>query len=257
MFPLILGMLSILGLVVHDTATEDRVRSLILGVFPSDAHAQLGSALNSVKHSSGVLGAVAIAGLVWSGTSLFAGMEFALTQIFGSRQRDMVRQRAMGAMMLLVFLAAILITVGANSVAGAVPILSVGSFVVGTGAMVGLLIAIYRFVPNTTFTLAEIWPGALLAGVLIEVFTFAFPIYARLTHGFNSYGQQFALFFLLATWLVFLSQFILLGAVFNRMRAGEPGEVGLLGVDTRGRPAPRPDEAIQEQAPQSSPAQVQ
>ena len=61
-------------------------------------------------------------------------------------------------------------------------------------------------------------PGALLAGVLMEIVTLAFPLYAKLVHGFNTYGAAFALFFLLATWLFFICQFILLGAVL----IGEP-----------------------------------
>lgn len=56
----------------------------------------------------------------------------------------------------------------------------------------------------------------------------AFPFYAKFVHGFNSYGATFALFFLLATWLFFLSQFILLGAVTNRMVIGVPKAGGAL-----------------------------
>jgi len=48
------------------------------------------------------------------------------------------------------------------------------------------------------------------------------------SHGFGTYGQQFALFFLLATWLGFLSQFILIGAVFNKMRLGVPHHAGIV-----------------------------
>ena len=50
----------------------------------------------------------------------------------------------------------------------------------------------------------------------------------RSTHGspggFNTYGAQFALFFLLATWFYLLSQLVLLGAVYNKFRLGEPAK---------------------------------
>jgi len=87
---------------------------------------------------------------------------------------------------------------------------------------------IYRFVPNRTFALKDVWPGAVLAGVLTELFSLLFPLYAKVSHGFGTYGQQFALFFLLATWLGFLSQFILIGAVFNKMRLGAPEKRGIV-----------------------------
>ena len=106
--------------------------------------------------------------------------------------------------------------------------------------MIGLVTLIYRVVPNRTFELSEVWRGALLAGILMELVTLAFPIYARLVHGFNSYGATFALFFLLATWLFFISQFVLLGAVTNRMVVGVPEEGGAVAepegavIETRG-----------------------
>jgi membrane protein len=102
-------------------------------------------------------------------------------------------------------------------------------------------VALYRFVPNRPLRMRDVLPGALLVGVLIEALSLAFPLYARLAGGFNTYGAQFALFFLLATWFYFLSQLVLLGAVFIRFRVGEPIEtVQALeaGVDRRRRPGP-------------------
>ena len=58
------------------------------------------------------------------------------------------------------------------------------------------------------------------SGVLIEGLSLGFPLYARFAGSFNTYGAQFGLFFLLATWLYLLSQLLLLGAVYNRFRLG-------------------------------------
>jgi membrane protein len=247
MFPLMLGLLSIIGLVIHNPSTESRVQALIIGIFPPDAHQQLTEALKGVKENLGLVSLISLAGLVWGGTSFFASIEFALTQIFGTRQRSLVRQRAMGAVMMLVFLAALLLTAGANAAVGTgLAFGQVLGFLLGAVALVALLVVIYRFVPNRSFGIAQVWPGALVAGVLIEALSLGFPIYARLVHGFNTYGQQFALFFLLATWLYFLSQLLLLGAVFNRMRLGAPREEGALAEPgERGEAAPRPADAIE------------
>jgi hypothetical protein len=94
--------------------------------------------------------------------------------------------------------------------------------------MVVLLVLLYRFVPNRTFSLREVLPGALLAGVLIEALSLVFPLYQRFAGGFNTYGAQFGLFFLLATWLYLLSELLLLGAVYNRFRLGQPSTKGLI-----------------------------
>jgi YihY family inner membrane protein len=228
MFPLILGMLAIVGLVISDPAMQKKLYDGIVSAFPGDAHRDILSALTGVKHNAGILGIVSIAGLLWSGTSLFASMEFALTMIFGTKQRDMLRQRLMGLVMVLVFIAAVLLTVTANSAAAASPGAGVLGSILGAVVLVGLMMLIYRWVPNRTFAFKELWPGALLAGVLIELFSLVFPLYAKISKGFGTYGQQFALFFLLATWLSFMSQFILIGAVFNKMRLGIPEDEGVV-----------------------------
>jgi membrane protein len=228
MFPLILGMLAIVGLVIDNPDLQTKLYNGIVSVFPSDAHKEILSALTGVKHNAGILGIVSIIGLLWSGTSLFASMEFALTMIFGTKQRDTLRQRLMGLVMVLVFIAAVLLTVTANSAAAASPGAGVVGAVLGAVVLVVLMIVIYRWVPNRTFALKDIWPGALLAGALIEVFSLLFPLYAKVSKGFGTYGQQFALFFLLATWLSFMCQFILIGAVFNKMRLGTPTDEGIV-----------------------------
>jgi membrane protein len=230
MFPMILGALSILGLAIRDPGTEARFQTLILQIFPGNAQPELQSAIIGVKQSAGWMGLLSLLGLLWAAGGIFSTMEFALTQIFGTKQRDMLRQKAMGLLMMLVLVVAIVMTVGANAIVAflTLPFAWVFSFVIGAAVMVALLALLYRFVPNRTFDLRDVLPGALLAGVLIEVLSLGFPLYARFAGHFNTYGAQFGLFFLLATWFYLLSELLLLGAVFNRFRLGEPATRGLI-----------------------------
>lgn len=228
MFPIILGSLSVIGLAIRDPQTEAKFQTFVLQVFPATAQPELQSALHGVKQSAGWLGLVSLAGLIWSASSIYSTMEFALTRIFGTRQRDMLRQRLMGLVMMLVLVVAILLIAVINSLAAFLPQAWIISLIAGAFVVVALLVALYRFLPNRTFRLRDVLPGAVLAGVLIEVLSLAFPLYARIAGGFNTYGAQFALFFLLATWFYLLSQLILLGAVVNRFRLD-------LSVDTKKR----------------------
>jgi hypothetical protein len=157
----------------------------------------------------------------------------------------------MGFLMMLILVAAIAFTVVVNSLTAFIPMagpaLGIVSFLLGAGVMIGLLVALYRLVPNRTFSFREVLPGALLAGTLIEVLSLAFPLYARFAGGFNTYGQQFGLFFLLATWFYLLSQLILLGAVYNRYRMGEPVTRGIVASPMHeARDNARPVEAIRQ-----------
>jgi membrane protein len=225
MFPIILGTLSIIGLAIRDPQTEAKFQTFVLQVFPATAQPELQSALHGVKQSAGWLGLVSLAGLIWSASSIFSAIEFALSRIFGTRQRNVLKQRLMGLVMMLVLVVAIVLIAAINAVAAFFPQAWITSLVGGAVVIVALLVALYRFVPNRKFRLRDVLPGAVLAGVLIEVLSLAFPIYARIAGGFNTYGAQFALFFLLATWFYFLSQLILLGAVVNRFRMDPSFEV--------------------------------
>jgi len=67
-----------------------------------------------------------------------------------------------------------------------------------------------------------------IAGTAMEALSLLWPVYTGFSRGFSTYGSALALFFLLAAWLYFLAEFILLGAVANRMHVGAPDSRGLL-----------------------------
>jgi membrane protein len=249
MFPMMLGVLSIIGLAVRDPATEVRFQRLIIQAFPGSAQGDLLNALRGVKQSAGWIGLVSLGGLIWSASGIFGAMEFGLTQIFGTKRRDFLRQKLMALVMMVVLVVALGITVAANWAAGLVagrfPYAWVLSFVIGAAVMVTLLVLLYRFVPNLTFSVREVLPGALLAGILIEALSLVFPLYTRYAGGFSSYGAQFGLFFLLATWLYLLSELLLLGAVYNRLRLGQPEVKGLIASPHSESQAERPVDVIE------------
>ncbi|HEX6487858.1 MAG TPA: YihY/virulence factor BrkB family protein [Candidatus Dormibacteraeota bacterium] len=224
MFPLILGVLAVLGLVLRSHGLEGHVESSIISFFPDQTTQEnVLKALRGVKEDAGLLGLASLAGLLWTGTNFFAALEFALDQVYGIKTRSLVPQRLMALGMLLAFVVAMLVSVGASALVAFLPAVPFVGVLVGAGVMIALLLLVYWVVPNREQSWAEVWPGALLAGVLIEILTLVWPLYADLMHGFNTYGQTFGLFFLLATWLYLLSQLILLGAVLNHMRLhGEP-----------------------------------
>lgn len=219
MFPLILGVLSVLGLVLRNQGFAGRLEHSVVVFFPDQTtEATVLHVLEHVKQNAGLLGLVSIGGLVWTGTNFFSALEFALDQVYGVKQRDLVPQRLMGLGMLVAFVAAMLVSVGATALVAFLQFLPFVGVVVGAVVMISLLLLIYWVVPNREQRWAEVWPGAVLSGALIEVLTLVWPIYTTLVHGFNTYGQTFGLFFVLATWLYFLSSLILLGAVMNQLR---------------------------------------
>jgi hypothetical protein len=164
----------------------------------------------------------------------------------------------MGLVMMLLLVVAVGATVAANSLVGLFPMAWVTSLIIGATVMVAMLVFLYRFVPNRTFRLREVLPGAILAGILIEALSLAFPLYERVSHGFTTYGAQFGLVFLIATWLYLVSQVLLLGAVYNRYILGEPTKKGLIASPAKdSKQVRRPIEEIKkEKAEAGSPEDV-
>jgi membrane protein len=227
MFPLVLGLLAIVGYATRTPGATQSATTAILGFFPHDA--ELTMVLDGIQKHAGTLGIVGIIGVLWSGSSLFTGMEFSLGIVIGVRQRNFLRQRAMALVMTILFVVALVATVAANSL-----VVLPGS-IWGLEPLVGLIVwcllmlAIYRLVPNRTYPVRQLWPGVLIAGTAMEILTLAWPLYTHFSKGSSTYGAILAFAFLLASWLYFLAEFILLGAVANRMYGGEAHARGLLG----------------------------
>lgn len=215
MFPLILGLLAVLGIVLRNAAFAKRVAATVIGIFPGTESLNL---VASLPHYAGVFGVVSILGLLWTGTNLFAALEFALDRVYDVRQRDLIPQRLMGLGMLLVFLAALLLAIGASALVAVLPFIPFVGVVVGAIVISALLMLVYRVVPNHPQRWREIWPGAVLAGCAIELLTLVWPLYPKIVHSFTAYGKTFGLFLVLATWLYLLSALMLLGAVFNELK---------------------------------------
>jgi membrane protein len=249
MFPLILGILAVVGLALRDPQLQQRAQTAIKDAFPASARGDVGSVISHLPATAGIFAILAIIGLLWTGTNFFASMEFALGRMFDIGQRGFLRQRAMGVAMLVVLIVALLLAVAANSLMALLPVMAGLGPVVGLVVLIALTLVIYRYVPRRSFRFREIWPGAVVAGILMEAITLLFPLYGKLVHGDNAYGQGLALFFLLGAWMGFLSQFILIGALWNRVRLGErfttPGLAARPLEDARGAspnagPAPSP-----------------
>jgi len=240
LFPMVLVAITVLGAVLHDPGTAKNVEQAVVQAFPGKTtQDQILQALDGVKHNSGIFAVVGFLGLLWSGSSLFGAMEQALSSLYPCKPRDFVRQKLMAFGMIFLFTALAVPLVLSSALLPALQSLSfVPDFLtrgpaalliqVGAGVIDGALIffAIYYVVPHRKQRLRHVWPGAVAAGVLLEGFTFLFPLYVRLAGGFNTYGATFALFFLLMTYMFFLGQITVIGGAFNAEYelSREPGD---------------------------------
>jgi membrane protein len=226
MFPIFLGLLTVLGLVTRSQDLDLRVEQAIVTSFPLGMQDEVRSALLSLQHSAGTYGLIAVAWLLWAGTGYFSHLEWAVNRIYISANRSFLYQRLMGLGMICALSTSIAAGVFGAWVLAEVPFLSPLGFVMNWGILFFLLWSMYLVVPNRQVSLQESWPGALLASFMIQIVNFVFPIYLRLTHNFNAFGRGLLFFLVLVSWLYLVSQLLLLGAVLNRLQLGRIAKIG-------------------------------
>jgi membrane protein len=226
MFPIFLGLLTLIGLISRSEDLDLRVQEAIVSSFPLGMQGEVQSALLSLQHSAGTYGLVAVAWLLWSGTGYFSHLEWAINRIYIAQNRSFWKQRLMGLGMICSLSTSIAAGVIGTWIFTQILGFSFLSFFANWFILAILLWSMYLVVPNRRVSLHESWPGALLASLLIQVLNLAFPLYIRLTHNFNAFGRGLLFFLVLVSWLYLVSQLLLLGAVLNRLQLGRIPNIG-------------------------------
>lgn len=230
MFPIALGVLAFVGVVLRSPGARAQAQVLVLGAFPADASTAVLKAIDGASQSAGLLGLLSLAGLLWLGSSLFWALESAFDQIYRAPLRSLVRQKlmALGMMMLfaLLVVAELLATAVAQLVgqlARSLPLVEPGVALAVTvaGGAISLLaafalcFAIYYVVPNVRLTARQVLPGALFASLALVLLTQMFPLYVLYIGGLSPYGAILGLFFLLMTWAFLVAEALVIGAEIN------------------------------------------
>jgi membrane protein len=126
-----------------------------------------------------------------------------------------IKQRLMGLRLSPALLGTIVILVGIETLTDSWPRTPIIGLVAAGIVMTFLIAFIYRTAPNTHVPLRQALPGALLAAVLIEAVTLAFPLYSSLSSEISTLGRGLAIALVLLGWLYLVAHILLLGAYFN------------------------------------------
>ena len=230
MFPIVVFASSLLGIALHVFGvSSNKIYTTAFNVIPDAAiRDQVIAALGGMKSQTGVLFIVGLVGLLWGGSALFGAMEQAFAFIYHTRPRDFLRQKLIAFGMVLLFTALAGLAVGTSAILPALKdIPNLPSFltsgaaafilqmIVGITAGFILFQSIYFVIPNRRQNWMKVVPGALVAGVLFELVTLLFPLYASLSKELNQYGKTFGLFFVLMTFFFFVGLITMVGVEVN------------------------------------------
>jgi membrane protein len=263
--PLLIFVLSIVGLILRDPETQATVTRAVLEALPTGLSDEVRQTvadgvqeiLDRISRSEhGLLGLVALAGMAWSASTMFTALRRALNAAFGlPDRRSAVTGKAwdlagvVGVLVLLplTFIFAALVYLIVLTFAGLSAYLT--RLVFSDNPLSGLptnvatrllsqgfsyatsfiaMLAIYRFAPDQRLTLRRLWPAAALAALGLEVVKVGFGIYLSRFGGFEAvYGALgTAAGFLIFVYIV--AAIVIFVAVFTSVRLS----------DKAGRPNP-------------------
>jgi membrane protein len=226
--PLLLGILSLVGLFLGDSAQAAAIEDRLLAVLPEAISTLVRDSLAAVERSATGAGLISLGLLLFNGSNFFVTLESVFDLAYHVPERDIVTQRVVSFAGLFVATACLLITAGAAVLGGElgqaltayIPELGaaldagIGSAISVT-ALVVLLILTYWLIPNSRHRFVHALPGAGLASIALLLVVRIFPIYVALFGGGFSVYAAFGSILLFMFWLYIVGVVLVAGAVLN------------------------------------------
>ncbi len=240
LFPLILGLSAIVGMVAHSPERQGDVIDFIVEYLPG-SEAFVSDYLDGVIRFRATLGVVSLLSLLWAGSAVFGAITRAVNRAWDVQEippfyKDKPRQLLMAAGISILFAVSVGITsifqwatsiefagtnladlVGGGVVAGA---LKVPAFAIS----LGIFAFVYKVLPNTKTYWRYIWPGAIVAALLFESGKNLFLWYLENFAAYDQLYGNITSVIILMVWAYVSAYILILGAEisseFGRIRRG-------------------------------------
>lgn len=220
-FPLMLAATTILGLLLE--GNDDLRQRIIDNV--ADNIPVIGSDIKSDPDALNGSIWIVIGGLlgaIWSSTKAFVGLQGALDDAWEVSVDDrpgMPVQRGRAIVGLLIIGTAQIGSIAITAIVNAAGLPGISQLLVALGTVVvniAVMAAMYRFLTSASPSWRDVWPGAVMAGIIFSVLHYFGPrlIETVTENASDTYGT-FAIVLGLITWLGFISIGLLMAAELN------------------------------------------
>ena len=205
LFPLILLLLSISGLMLQDVGAQGLIIRQVTQYLPG-SEIIVSQTMNTVILARGPLAWLAALGLLWTTLGMFSVVDQAINTAWRvTTRRGYLRTKLISLTMFGVLSALLLLSVAVTSalhLIAASPLVNRLESIPGSpwlwtvaGASVSILsaatgvILLYRFLPSIPVRWAEVWPAGLLVAALWEAGKWGFLWYLSVADYSSIYGQ--------------------------------------------------------------------
>jgi membrane protein len=197
LFPLLIFLVSVLGLFLRSSSLQQDLVDQVLEILPLTQDKGGNEVSQAVKAVAGVsipLTIVGLVGLAWAASAMFGVIRSSLNAAWGgSLRRSLVRQKLLDLAMMAGFSAFFLLSIGATALLRATqeassdllgPLSSNSfffwravSFLGPALLSLGAFAMLYRFVPSAPVKMSGVWTGAATATILFELAKNGFSFY--------------------------------------------------------------------------------
>lgn len=243
LFPLLLGLIAIFGLVLPSETVQQDLFEFFERNLPGAVDV-LEENIEQVIRLRGAIGAVSLVLLFWSASAMFGAIGRSINRVWDvHKDRPFYIRKVRDLGMALGTGILFLLSVGATAIFSILRAteLSVGGIAVDVAARLlaflfslGIFLVLYKIMPNTKTYWRYVWPRAVLAAVLFEIAKTLFVFY--LDH-FASYDMVYgsvASVIILLFWIYISAYILILGGEFSaeygRMREGVKRGIPLAAV---------------------------
>ncbi len=240
--PLLLILTAILGLVLGQSAAQDRLVGQLQGVVGPQGAQFIQTAIASSGRPSDSLigGAIGLATLVLGALGIFLQLQDALNAIWGVTPRphlgwrELVRTRVLSFAMVIavaLLLAASLIVQVAieaalsymgSTVPYSATVVRGVDFFISLGVITILFALIFKYLPDAEIRWRDVWVGAILTSLLFLIGRYALSLYLAHSAVASIYGAAGSLIVILI-WVYYFAQILFFGAEFTKVYATRHG----------------------------------
>ena len=235
-FPLILALIALFSLVGEPTDVQERIVKAV-GTYLPGSTELVAENVRSVIENRGSAGVIAVLSLLWSASAFFTAVRKSINRAWNvEKDRSFLGQKVVEFTLIFVVAILLLVSVGFTFVSSflddvlslylragngfidervlSIPLtaLNFGLALLPVLLSFFIFVSLYRFIPNTTVRISDVWLAALVAAILFEIAKWSFVWYVTNFARYNLVYGSLASVIVLLFWAYVSTVILLLGA---------------------------------------------
>ena len=227
-FPLLLGLIAVMGFFLDAEEAQVRVQDMTSGFLPGSEQL-VADNISAVIGFRSALGVFSLIGLLWSGSAMFGALNRAINRawdihtdrpIYINKPRQLLMAMSVGVLFTISLSSAAVVRTSEDLESLDIPVVTLFAHTAGQIAlqvislslMIVIFLMIYKFMPNTKTYWKYVWPGAITGALLFELAKNLFILYLGRWASYQSVYGSIAPVIVLLLWAYVSSLILLLGA---------------------------------------------